>query len=398
MQSLLSRAQRSDVLLSILATQTHSQTEDGNAALLLAAESGDVGAVRRLVGARRARKLSTPRPSSAASDGAHSVGTPAHAVLPSVKWRRNLRPAMRPDGAVGLNGYTPLAHACARGHVEAVKVLLQHGSSCHVCVASDDTPLHLAALTGNADVVDVLLDHGAQVDARNEYGETPLFNACSKGHAGVVKLLLQRGADPEAKDRFGDLPRDQALTPAVGAACDTQALRQGPFGTLPWICLLPVLEFLTSKDLGRVATVCSKWRRVMDAEGRSVNRIVPGRAFSFVFTLSRRCLSLSFSLSLLLPQRVTGAPGCSRSVGNVFELRSWVWCGTHGAVQATQWPQPCLQPQRRGQRRCPTNRIAWKHGVHEAAFVWVFVGCWRRVKVYKMMCGFIYRFTRNNWG
>ena len=54
--------------------------------------------------------------------------------------------------------------------------------------------LHMAAQDGHVEVVKVLLDHGAEVDATNDSGQTPLHRAAACGHAQTAEELLARGA------------------------------------------------------------------------------------------------------------------------------------------------------------------------------------------------------------
>jgi ankyrin repeat protein len=60
------------------------------------------------------------------------------------------------------------------------------------------TPLGLASWWGHLDIVKVLLEHGAQVNSQSYGAETPLYNAARVGHLEVVKVLIAHGASVNA--------------------------------------------------------------------------------------------------------------------------------------------------------------------------------------------------------
>ena len=82
----------------------------------------------------------------------------------------------------------------ARGDLEMVRYLLDHGANVHV---NDDTALGCASVNGNRDVVELLLDRGADIHAKDSWA---LRFASVNGHRDVVELLLDRGADIHAQD------------------------------------------------------------------------------------------------------------------------------------------------------------------------------------------------------
>lgn len=149
--------------------------------------------------------------------------------------------------AGGVIQRTPLSEACYMGHVEAVRVLLEHGARTDLQDSLGQTALFLAsrrgfeavvclllekgasaslmnnggvhalsaaASTGRVGVVRALLRHGAQalVNCRNERGEGALWWACRHGQVEVVLALLVEGAaDWTLTDRLGRTPADVAL-------------------------------------------------------------------------------------------------------------------------------------------------------------------------------------------
>jgi ankyrin repeat protein len=92
-------------------------------------------------------------------------------------------------------GWSPLAHAAARGHVEIVQLILDNG------VAFDDeidrqfepygaTPLILAVEAGCDAVVQLLLKSTANSKLCDDDGGSPLYIAVEMGHADIVSTIV----------------------------------------------------------------------------------------------------------------------------------------------------------------------------------------------------------------
>lgn len=71
------------------------------------------------------------------------------------------------------------------GHVECVRILLEHGASATLANALGESALHVAAWDGHAEVVSLLLGSGASPSKRGPEGETPLLLAADGGHLEV---------------------------------------------------------------------------------------------------------------------------------------------------------------------------------------------------------------------
>ena len=90
---------------------------------------------------------------------------------------------------------TPLSSAYDGKHLEIMRLLLEHGADADALHRCNDLVLHQASIDGQAEAVHLLLRHNADVNARGEYDWTPLQCASFFGHTKVVQLLLDRGAD-----------------------------------------------------------------------------------------------------------------------------------------------------------------------------------------------------------
>eukprot|EP00501_MAST-03F_sp_TOSAG23-6_P000090 GSMAST32.ASY1.ANO1.92.1 assembled CDS len=180
-----------------------------------------------------------------------------------------------PSDCFGLGLFTPLHHACNRGHLLIAKLLVDSGSGVNVCNKSLETPLHLAAYNGHLSIVEFLLDKGASIDCKTDCEDTPLFYSSRRGHTTVIRQLLQRGADSTLRNRFDDLPISEARTDrvrnaftveVVGTALSERVLVQD--------ILHRLLQFCNSQELSRAACVlffhniCGRWQRA--AEDRTL--------------------------------------------------------------------------------------------------------------------------------
>ncbi|KAI2665588.1 Ankyrin repeat and SOCS box protein 15 [Labeo rohita] len=155
------------------------------------------------------------------------------------------------------DGDTALTLACQAGHLENVKVLLQHGASPHNMNSRNETPLllavransydmvhalimggafveqvclkkwtatHEAAKVGCVDIMMLLLRHGGKAMGRDGHGVTPLGIAAEYGHPEIlailiehgcgnldcIDLLLQHGASPNVASLCSQLPIHRA--------------------------------------------------------------------------------------------------------------------------------------------------------------------------------------------
>jgi ankyrin repeat protein/uncharacterized glyoxalase superfamily protein PhnB len=118
----------------------------------------------------------------------------------------NLTQATRPDQP--HPGWTALHEAAKRGHLDVVRLLLQHGANRNAREAGDNTyPVHWAAAHGHLEVVRALLDAGGDVHGFGDVHMLDVIGWATLYHAPgddpnqidasrrqLIALLLERGA------------------------------------------------------------------------------------------------------------------------------------------------------------------------------------------------------------
>jgi ankyrin repeat protein len=98
--------------------------------------------------------------------------------------------------ARSINKWTPLHAASDRGHINAVRVLLDHGADINARIHDGPTLLRLASYDRNPEVVQLLLEISAALNPNTGSGlSRPLCLASRWGHLEVVRLLLDHGAE-----------------------------------------------------------------------------------------------------------------------------------------------------------------------------------------------------------
>ncbi|MCC7123683.1 MAG: ankyrin repeat domain-containing protein [Acidobacteria bacterium] len=119
---------------------------------------------------------------------------------------QGLARASRPDAP--HEGWTALHAASRSGHIDVVRLLIDHGADPNAREAGDDTlPLHWAAAQGHLDVVRALVEAGSDVHGVGDehqlevIGWATLYRASGEPPAdfsadrhAIVALLLERGA------------------------------------------------------------------------------------------------------------------------------------------------------------------------------------------------------------
>ncbi|KAJ6783179.1 hypothetical protein PWT90_10047 [Aphanocladium album] len=171
----------------------------GYTALVRAANNGHVAMVRYLLN-RGANNSHITKSKWTAFDGAAQEGSVELATL-------LLNHVTARGGTVyDLHGFEPMHTACANGHVDFVKLLLQHQpEAISKPKENGQLPIHAAAEAGELEMLQYLLtvENGPGMDAIDPVGRTPLFFASRYGCISIVQFLLDNKASTEIKDRYG---------------------------------------------------------------------------------------------------------------------------------------------------------------------------------------------------
>ena len=108
--------------------------------------------------------------------------------------------------------YTPLHRASYNGHVQSVRLLLDHGADPHARSSEGWQPLHSAVKWAQVETAALLLAAGADVNAQTNAGLTPAHVASMGRDCRILQLLLFRAdVDLSLRNSAGELARDVAL-------------------------------------------------------------------------------------------------------------------------------------------------------------------------------------------
>ena len=91
------------------------------------------------------------------------------------------------------DGYTPANLAARGGHINVLKILIEHGAQLNIETHNLGwTALHSAAGMGYEAVVQLLLENGADLEIRTKDGSTALELAVRRDHDKVIRACLER--------------------------------------------------------------------------------------------------------------------------------------------------------------------------------------------------------------
>jgi ankyrin repeat protein len=191
----------------------------GDSAVVTAAKSGDVRALRTLI----ARRANVNEPSN---DGSTPL---LWAVYNSdLDMTRALIAAGAAVNTPNKYGVTPLLQASRTGDVPLIAALLKAGANAKLAHPDGETAVMAAARAGRADAVKMLVEAGADVNAATFENEDALMWAAAEGHTDVVQTLLAAKADPNRKGHVTTIAdRKNSDHPTGGLTALMYAARNG---------------------------------------------------------------------------------------------------------------------------------------------------------------------------
>ncbi|KAM7464107.1 hypothetical protein LguiA_032228 [Lonicera macranthoides] len=197
----LSGAEFDAEVADIRSAVVNEVNELGETALFMAAERGHVDVVKELLPYTTKEGISCKNRSG--FDTLHVAASQGHQAIVQILLEHD--PEL--SKTVGPSNATPLVSAATRGHAAVVKELLSKDSSLiDISRSNGKNALHLAARQGHVDIVTALLEKDTQLARRTDKkGQTALHMAVKGVSCDVVKLLLQ--ADPAIvmlPDKFGN--------------------------------------------------------------------------------------------------------------------------------------------------------------------------------------------------
>ncbi|CAL9127077.1 unnamed protein product [Musa acuminata var. zebrina] len=302
-------------------TGRHNDTE-----LHLAAQRGDLAAVRQILG----------------EIDAQVTGTPGEAEFDAEV--AEIRAAVVNE--VNEVEETPLFIAAEKGFLDIVVELLKYSNreSLSRKNRSGFDALHVAAREGNREIVQVLLDHDPTlIKTFGQSNATPLITAAIRGHTEIVNLLLERDAS------LIELPK------ANGKNALHFAARQGHVETVkallekdPQLARRTDKKGQTALHMAVKGTHCEVVNALVDADPAIV--MLPDRAGNTVLHVATRKKRAEI-VKVLLHLPDTNVNALTRDHKTAFDIAEGLplseesaeikeWLSRYDAVRANELNQP----------------------------------------------------------
>ncbi|PNX95381.1 ankyrin repeat-containing protein [Trifolium pratense] len=188
-------------IAEVRALVVNEENELGETALFTAAEKGHLDVVKELL--KHSTLQTVSKKNRSGFDPLHIAASQGHHAIVQVllDYDPNLSKTIGPSNA------TPLITAATRGHVEVVNELLSKDCSLlEIARSNGKNALHLAARPGHIEIVKALLSKDPQLARRTDKkGQTALHMAVKGQRCDVVKLLLEADAAiVMLPDKFGN--------------------------------------------------------------------------------------------------------------------------------------------------------------------------------------------------
>ncbi|XP_058756398.1 ankyrin repeat-containing protein ITN1-like [Vicia villosa] len=188
-------------IAEVRALVVNEENELGETALFTAAEKGHLDVVKELL--KHSTLQTVAKKNRSGFDPLHIAASQGHHAI--VQVLLDYDPSL--SKTIGPSNSTPLITAATRGHVEVVNELLsKDGSLLEIARSNGKNALHLAARPGHIEIVKALLSKDPQLARRTDKkGQTALHMAVKGQSCDVVKLLLEADAAiVMLPDKFGN--------------------------------------------------------------------------------------------------------------------------------------------------------------------------------------------------
>eukprot|EP00656_Telonema_subtile_P009147 TRINITY_DN14289_c0_g2_i1.p1 TRINITY_DN14289_c0_g2~~TRINITY_DN14289_c0_g2_i1.p1 ORF type:complete len:460 (-),score=122.96 TRINITY_DN14289_c0_g2_i1:204-1583(-) len=127
------------------------------------------------------------------------------------------------DGVEDVMGFNAIHAAIDRGQEEMIALLVRQRANVNQVSSLGVSPLAHACAKGHIASVRFLLDNGAKMDTESKDGISPLGSACNKGQQDVAELLLAKGAVVDAQAFYAVLNTENEAMEALLAAHGSNA-------------------------------------------------------------------------------------------------------------------------------------------------------------------------------
>ena len=191
------------LIASIFLANPLAATESMNQDIHLAAQKGDLAAVKTCV------ENDPDSVNSKDEDGRMPLHWSCRGNFPELV--AYLLDQGADVNALDNNRISPLHSLAVRNLTQTAKLLIKKGAKINVQDYDNQTPLHHAAAYGHVDISRLLLDSEAEREIKDNWGRTPLL-LCARERGGpqLTKVLVDAGADVNVRDKYGATPLNLA--------------------------------------------------------------------------------------------------------------------------------------------------------------------------------------------